>query len=156
MVSQIKSKTVTRNNSGADDDAHGRGSDASMGGIVMRRCACGNPDGGRYAWGRIRSRRRSCRHSVSMKRVGFYVTGPRSGSLVASLVPVGWQVRVFGISGLIDRPSDHMYVRTIPLSGCMCRRSCYKEIKYAGFPIASTTHKVTCKVFEKKVERWRW
>ena len=36
--------------------------------------------------------------------------------------PAEWQVRLFGTSGLIDRPSDHLSVRTIPLSGCMDRR----------------------------------
>ena len=32
---------------------------------------------------------------------------------------------VFWLSGLVDRPSDCMYVHTIPLSGCMDRRSQY-------------------------------
>ena len=40
-------------------------------------------------------------------------------SLGASLVLADWQVRVFGSSGLIDRTSDHLYVQTINLHGCM-------------------------------------
>ena len=32
---------------------------------------------------------------------------------------------MFGSYGIIDRPSDRMYVRTIPLSRCIDRHSCY-------------------------------
>ena len=54
------------------------------------------------------------------------VTGVCSVSLGTSMVLVDWQVRVFGPSILVDRPSDHLYVRTITMSGCMGRRSHYK------------------------------
>ena len=37
-------------------------------------------------------------------------------------------MRVFWSSGLVDRPSDRLYVRTIPLSGCMDRRSRYRQV----------------------------
>ena len=47
------------------------------------------------------------------------VTEPWIGSLRASFIAADWQVRVFWSSGLVDRPSGHMYVRTITLSGCM-------------------------------------
>ena len=33
-----------------------------------------------------------------------------------------WRLRVFLSSGIIDRPFDYLFVRTIPLSGCMDRR----------------------------------
>ena len=51
--------------------------------------------------------------------------GLRSRYLGASLVSADWRVRVFDIYGIIDRPSDHLYVHTITLSVCMDRRSCY-------------------------------
>ena len=35
------------------------------------------------------------------------------------------RVRVFGLSDIVDRPSDRLYVHTFPLCGCMDRRSCY-------------------------------
>ena len=35
-------------------------------------------------------------------------------------------MRVTGLPGLVDRPSDCMSVRTIPLSGCVDIRFCYK------------------------------
>ena len=34
-------------------------------------------------------------------------------------------MRMFRPSGIVDRSYDHMSVRTIPLSGCMDRRSRY-------------------------------
>ena len=40
-----------------------------------------------------------------------------------SVVPLDWQVRVFGSSDLVDRPSVCLSVRTIPMSGCMDRCS---------------------------------
>ena len=43
-------------------------------------------------------------------------------------------MRVFCSSGLIDRPSYHLYVRTIPLSGYMDRRSRYSRIIWYLFP----------------------
>ena len=44
---------------------------------------------------------------------GFHVTVTWRGSLGALSVPADWQVRVFGSSGIIGRPSDRLYVRTI-------------------------------------------
>ena len=52
------------------------------------------------------------------------VMGSWSGSQGALAVPSDWQVRVFWMSGLIDRQSDRLYISTIPLYGCMDRRSC--------------------------------
>ena len=57
-----------------------------------------------------------------------YVTGTLSGSLGGFLVLEDWQVRVFGKSGIVDRPSDRLYVRTIPQYGYMNRR--YRYIPY--------------------------
>ena len=45
-------------------------------------------------------------------------------SLGEWLVPAHWKVRVFGKSIYLDGPLDCLYVRSIPLSGCMVRRSC--------------------------------
>ena len=56
---------------------------------------------------------------------GRDVMGTRSGSLGALFVLADWQLRVFWSFGLIDRPSDRLYVRTIPLSGCMDRHYRY-------------------------------
>ena len=39
MVSRIGSKKVTRKTADADDRACGSGSDAAMGGLVVRKCA---------------------------------------------------------------------------------------------------------------------
>ena len=67
--------------------------------------------------------------------------GPWRGSLGESLVLADSWVRMFWSSGLVDRPSDRLYVRTIPLSGCMDRRYCYA-------PFSSKTwlacHSKTC------------
>ena len=52
------------------------------------------------------------------------------GSLMASPVPVDGQVRVFKPSGLIDRPSDCLSVRNIPLSVSMEIRFCYILFSY--------------------------
>ena len=40
-------------------------------------------------------------------------------SLGASSIPADWILRVFELSGIIDRPSDHISVRTIPMSESM-------------------------------------
>ena len=61
------------------------------------------------------------------------VTGPWSGYLGASFVSANWGVRVFWSSGLVDRPSDRIYVRTITLSGCMGRRSRYIPFYYQSW-----------------------
>ena len=45
----------------------------------MQPCARGNPGYGGYV--QARRHRSNCRHSVPMKRAGFHVTGPGSGSL---------------------------------------------------------------------------
>ena len=51
-----------------------------MGGPVTRRCACGNFGSSGDTRGRRRSRSHRRKHrrrrSVSVKRAGFYVTGP--------------------------------------------------------------------------------
>ena len=134
IVSRIELKTVTRKTADADDGDHGSGPDAEMGGLITRRCAHVNCDGGGDAWGlihiHIRIRIRICIriHRVATKWEGFHVTGTRSGSLGASLVLADWQVRVLMSSGLVDRPSDCLYVRTITLSGCTEKRphcKCY-------------------------------
>ena len=39
-------------------------------------------------------------------------------------------MRVFGSSGLLDILCNRLYVRTIPLSGCMDRRSHYTGSKF--------------------------
>ena len=57
-----------------------------------------------------------------------------AGSLRAFLVLFDWQVKVFGLSGIIDRPSERLYLRTNPLSGCMYIRSHYKY-HYQGYDV---------------------
>ena len=47
------------------------------------------------------------------------------GSHGASFVLADWRVGVFWSSGYVDRPSERLYVRIIPLSGCMDRLSRY-------------------------------
>ena len=44
IMSQIESKTVTRETDSDDDRDHGGVSDAEIGSPVMRRCDCGNRD----------------------------------------------------------------------------------------------------------------
>ena len=53
--------------------------------------------------------------------------GREGGSLGASFILADWRVRVFWLSGIIDRPSDRLHVHTIPMSGCMGRRSHYRR-----------------------------
>ena len=96
-----------------------------MGWLVTRRCACGDHDDGGGARVLSRRRGRRSRHSVSVKRAGFHVTGPWRGFQGVLFVSEDWWVRVFWSSGPVDRPSDCLYVRTIPLPGCMDRRSRY-------------------------------
>ena len=55
------------------------------------------------------------------------------GSLRASLLMTYCQVRVFGSSGLVDIPSERLYVRTIPIYGCMDRCSSYTSPKKMWF-----------------------
>ena len=56
-------------------------------------------------------------------KLAFHLThvvmGPLRGSLGASFVSADWRVRVLWSSGLVDRPSDLLYVHTITLSRCM-------------------------------------
>ena len=56
---------------------------------------------------------------------GFHVMRLGSGSMGVLFVVADWRVRVFGSSSLVDIPSDHLYVRSIPLYGCMYRRYYY-------------------------------
>ena len=58
-------------------------------------------------------------------QVGFHLMGPRRWSLGVLFISVDWQVRMFRPSGIIDIPLDGLYIRTIPMSGCMDRRSRY-------------------------------
>ena len=37
----------------------------------------------------------------------------------ALFVPPNWKLRVLGPYCIVDRPSDHLSVHTIPLYGCM-------------------------------------
>ena len=55
--------------------------------------------------------------------------------LSKTLFDVYWWVRVFGPSGLVYRLSNLLYVRTIPLSGCMDIRS-----RYRGVSVHYTLH----------------
>ena len=69
---------VTKKTADANDGYHNGRSDAEMGGLVTRRCACGDCNGGKNAWGRSRRRRRRyrCRRRVFMNRSGLHVTVP--------------------------------------------------------------------------------
>ena len=62
-------------------------------------------------------------------------------SLGESFVTVDWQVGVFDSYVLVDRTYDHLYARTIPLSGCIYIHSYY-------IPLSSQAlmafHKKTC------------
>ena len=60
-----------------------------------------------------------------MRSILGSVTGLLIGSVGESFILSDWRVRVFWSSGIVDIPSDRLYVRTIPLSGCMDRRSRY-------------------------------
>ena len=56
-----------------------------------------------------------------------FVTGPWRGSLGALFVSENWRVRVLWSYGLVDRPSDHLCVRTITLYRCMDRCFRYRQ-----------------------------
>ena len=47
--------------------------------------------------------------------IGF-VTGPLNMSLGVLFVLADWQVGMFGLSGIVDRPSDRLFVWNITLS----------------------------------------
>ena len=49
-------------------------------------------------------------------------------------------MRVFWSSGIVNRPSDRLYVRTILLYWCMDRRSCYTRIYCLSFTVLFATH----------------
>ena len=53
------------------------------------------------------------------------VMGTWSGSLGAYFLLIGWWVRAFGTSGLVDILSKCLYTQTINMSGSMYRRSHY-------------------------------
>ena len=53
--------------------------------------------------------------------------GLRNGSLDESFVTADWIVNVYELFGILDGPSDHLPVQTIPIYGCMDRRSCYSH-----------------------------
>ena len=58
------------------------------------------------------------------------VTGLWRGSLGASFVSTDSWLRIFWLSVVVDRPSDRLYVHTIPLYGCM-------DIRYRYIPFSS-------------------
>ena len=62
---------------------------------------------------------------MEISRTWKAVMGPWMGSLGALFVSEDWRLRLFWLYGLVDRPSERLYVRNIPLSGCMERCSCY-------------------------------
>ena len=64
-------------------------------------------------------------HFVILTYFNLIVTGPWSGSLGASFVSADWRVRVFWSSGVVNRPSEHLYVYTIPLYRCIDRSPHY-------------------------------
>ena len=45
--------------------------------------------------------------------------GSNQWSPRTSFLMVDWQVRVFDSSGILDRPSECVSVKNIPMSGCM-------------------------------------
>ena len=53
-------------------------------------------------------------------------------------------------SGLVDRPSDRLFIRTIPMSGCMYRRSCYthfyskNDYPFGRNPVGI---RITCRIY---------
>ena len=81
-----------------------------------------------WRWRRCTVRICRCRRSVSVKWAGFHVLGPWIwGFLGMSFIAVDWLVRVFGSSGILGRPSECLYIRTIPIYGCMDRWSHYRH-----------------------------
>ena len=56
---------------------------------------------------------------LSGYQAGFHVAGPRRGVSGMLSVSEDWQVRVFRICGIIDRPADHLQIRSITLYECM-------------------------------------
>ena len=64
------------------------------------------------------------------EEVTLCVMGAQSGPLGALFVLTDWRVRVFGSSGLVARPYDHLSIWTIPPSGCMEIQSRYTPFFY--------------------------
>ena len=68
--------------------------------------------------------------SMFKYQLRLHITGPkRRWSLWVLFIAMDLQVRVFGPSDIVYIPTDHLYIRTFPLSGFMDRRSRYKRIK---------------------------
>ena len=111
-VSRIGSKTVISETVYADDGNRGGGSDAPMGGLVMRRCACGKCNNGgdcgtidvavNIAVALDISYSRAVSGQDSMEQ------GQEGGYLGASFVATDRRVQVFGPSSRVDRPSEHL------------------------------------------------
>ena len=93
--------------------------------ILTRWRACGDYDGGRDA-GTV-----AVAVSVDVDwAITYRVQCNRDVKRVpwgASLILEDFQVRAFGSSSLVDIPPDRLYVHTIPLSGCIDRRSNYSQ-----------------------------
>ena len=68
-----------------------------------------------------------CSVDLSHDQSGFHVMGTRKRGHRGggSFVPADWQVRLFGTSGIANRLYEHIYVRTITMSGCMEIQSRY-------------------------------
>ena len=71
----------------------------------------------------------------------MFVAGPRRRSLGILLVLADWRMKVFWSSGIVDIPSDRIYIRTIPLPGCMKRCSNYTPFSYQTW---LAWHRKTC------------
>ena len=82
-------------------------------------------------WRRWRCRDCRCKHrgflNIELDRFlsGFHITGPWRWYLGGSFMVADWRVRVLWSSGLVDRPSDRMYIYIITLSRFLDRHSCY-------------------------------
>ena len=54
-------------------------------------------------------------------------------------------MRVFKLYDILDRPSDRQCAFTIPLSGCMDKRSCYKCQKCGGNEVSHLCPMIQCR-----------
>ena len=67
------------------------------------------------------------------------VTGPRRRYLGGVIItPEYWLVMVFKTSGIVDRPYEFLYVRTIPMYMCMDRLSRYTPFSYQSWLVFFT------------------
>ena len=100
-----------------DDRACDGGLDAPMRGLTTRRSSRGDRDGGGVAGTVVIDVAIVYSRDVSKK--DSMQLGHEGGSLRVSFIAAHWQVRLFGSSGIVYRPSEFLTVCTYVIFLCL-------------------------------------